>query len=399
MYDVLIIGAGPAGLAAAIEMKELDENINILIVDEYLQAGGRLIGQLYQEKDGHWWNGVEESDSLIKEIENHHITMKLGTSVYDIEQNNHWIVFTNNGVFEAEKLLICTGAQETTNPVEGWTLPGVMTVGAAQVLTNVHMIKPGKKGIIVGVNVLSSAIAMELAMAGVKVDAMVLPNNLNINKKEAIPEIVFKNLLSVAHMAPSLIAKLGSKFLFTESLKKLGAKFYPRKGIKMWDIPILMKTAVKKIEGDTEVEKVTLVDLYTNGKEVPNSERVVEVDFVCLSEGLAPLTELISLTGCSFYYIEELSGYIPLHNEYMETEVKNLYVAGNVTGIEGAKIAMKQGEVAAHTIISSLSKNTNTNINKKLQEVEDARNNAAIQFHPEINEGRKKVQQLWEETV
>src|SRR5699024_3165504 len=148
-------------------------------------------------------------------------------------------------------------------------------------------------------------------------------------------------------------------FLFTESLKKLGAKFYPRKGIKMWDIPILMKTAVKKIEGDTEVEKVTLVDLYTNGKEVPNSERVVEVDFVCLSEGLAPLTELISLTGCSFYYIEELSGYIPLHNEYMETEVKNLYVAGNVTGIEGAQIAMKQGEVAAHTIISSLSKNKN----------------------------------------
>ena len=79
--------------------------------------------------------------------------------------------------FRHENLLIATGAAETAAPIPGWTLPGVMSIGAAQVMTNVHRVRVGNKGIVVGVNVLSAAIARELQLAGIELHSMALPAN------------------------------------------------------------------------------------------------------------------------------------------------------------------------------------------------------------------------------
>ena len=109
--------------------------------------------------------------------------IKCGISAHHIEKTDYgYAVHTNEGVFESENLLIATGAAETAAPIPGWTLPGVMSIGAAQVMTNVHRVRVGNKGVVVGVNVLSAAIARELQLAGVELHSMALPASNPVTK-------------------------------------------------------------------------------------------------------------------------------------------------------------------------------------------------------------------------
>src|SRR5699024_3600722 len=91
-----------------------------------------------------------------------------------------------------------------------------------------------------------------------------------------------------------------------------------------------------------------------DGDIVPGTEELIEVDFVCIAGGLYPLAELAALAGCPFYHIPELGGHVPLHNEKMETTQDGLYVAGNITGIEGAKVAISQGVVAGYSALQQI---------------------------------------------
>ncbi|MEE3809826.1 FAD-dependent oxidoreductase [Lysinibacillus fusiformis] len=396
---VVIIGAGPAGLAAAITLAE--KNIAVLVIDEYLYAGGRLLGQLYEEKPGTWWNGIVESEHLLKRAKAVNVEFLLQTSVSDLEKvDQTWIIHTTKGIFRTQHLLLATGAAESPFPIPGWTLPGVMSVGAAQVMTNVHRVKPGKRGVIVGVNVLSSAIAMELQLAGVQVAAITLPPSNLLAKKNSNPLEVMNSLLHVAHMAPSPLVKMGSKLMKNDFMKKLGISFYPKNGVKMWDIPIMLRKAVIEIVGKDQVEGVVLATVNTDGSLVKGSEQRIKADFICIAGGLYPLAELASLAGCPFHYIEELGGFIPLHNEQMETNLEGLYVAGNITGIEGAKVALAQGKVAGLTIAQRLNAGASKyDIKLAIQDVEKTRATAHIQFHPEISAGRQQMKQIWDESV
>lgn len=395
MYDVIIIGAGPAGLSAAIACAE--KKLTVLVIDEYMKPGGRLLGQLYEEPGGGWWNGIEESARLYEEAEQADVHFSLQTSVNNIEQfNETWSIYTNEKTYETDHLLLATGAAESPVPVPGWTLPGVMSVGAAQVMTNVHRVQPGDKGVIIGVNVLSSAIAMELQMAGCEVLSMTLPKQNALTSEQAQPKEVMNSLLHVSHMAPSTIMRLGSKLMKNDFMKQLGLTFYPKRGFKMWDIPVQLRKAVTDIYGDGRVEGVTLASIDTDGNIIQGSEEQIACDFVCISGGLYPLVELVALTGCPFYLVEELGGYVPLHNERMETTLKGLYVAGNITGIEGAKVAITQGRtaglsIAAHAGVSGL----DNEIEESIREIEKTRDNAYIQFHPDVKRGKDIIQRQW----
>jgi len=397
MADLIIIGSGPAGLSAGITAAEC--GMSVLILDEYLKPGGRLLGQLYEEPGGKWWNGIEETKKLEDRAAGLNLDIRLGTAVSNIEKaDGLWHVYTDLETFTAPSLLLATGAAESPVAIPGWTLPGVMSVGAAQVMTNVHRVKPGSRGVIIGVNVLSSAIAMELNIAGIDVAAIALPKMNDVNKEGAKPAGVMDSLLHVSHMAPSKFIQLGSKLMQNDFMKKLGITFYPKGGVKMWGIPVMLRKAVVEICGKDRVEGVILATVTTDGKVVPGSEQRIDADFVCIAGGLYPLAELIGLTGCPFHHIDELGGYVPLHNEKMETPIEGLYVAGNITGIEGAKVAMSQGVVAA----LSIARNTGRNkIHPILEEavgyVTETRRNAHIQFHPEVAEGRNKMQCYWEQ--
>lgn len=395
MTNIIIIGAGPAGLQAAITLAKHNEKV--LLLDEYMIAGGRLLGQLYEEPTGEWWNGVEKSNQLWKRAKKLNVDIRLQTSVYDLERKDDaWIVHTNNGSFEASKLLLATGAAEKPFSIPGWTLPGVMSVGAAQVMTNVHRVSPGKKGIIVGINVLSAAIAMELMLAEVNIVGMTLPFKTEVTNKSSSPIDVMDSLLHVSHMAPSKFIQLGSKLMKGQWMRKVGISLYPKNGVKIWDVPILLRKAVVEIIGDEVVKSVKLVTIDRYGNIIDGTEETIDVDFVCIAGGLYPLAELAAIAGCPFYHIDELGGHIPLHNEQMKTPLDGLYVAGNITGIEGAKVAMKQGEIAAFSLLNDLHDGSfSENVEQAIESVKRTRNEAYIQFHPQIDEGRRKLQKYW----
>lgn len=385
---VIIIGAGPAGLAAAITLAE-KILLSLLSMNIYMLAGDYLDN--YMKKPGTWWNGIVESERLLKRAKAVNVEFLLQISVSDLEKvDQTWIIHTTKGIFRTQHLLLATGAAESPFPIPGWTLPGVMSVGAAQVMTNVHRVKPGKRGVIVGVNVLSSAIAMELQLAGVQVAAITLPPSNLLAKKNSNPLEVMNSLLHVAHMAPSPLVKMGSKLMKNDFMKKLGISFYPKNGVKMWDIPIMLRKAVIEIVGKDQVEGVVLATVNTDGSLVKGSEQRIKADFICIAGGLYPLAELASLAGCPFHYIEELGGFIPLHNEQMETNLEGLYVAGNITGIEGAKVALAQGKVAGLTIAQRLNAGASKyDIKLAIQDVEKQELlhifNFILKFQPVVN--------------
>lgn len=392
MTDVVIIGAGPAGLSAAIQCREND--LSVIVLDEFVKPGGRLLGQLHQEPTGEWWNGIKETDLLVDKAKQLNTDIRCGIPVHQIEKlEEHFVVHTDKKSFPAKNVLIATGAAESAAPINGWTLPGVMSIGAAQVMTNVHRVSVGKKGIVVGVNVLSAAIARELQLAGVELHSMALPARNIVSEDQANPRKVMERLVRIAHLAPSAFIKFGSKFAKFKFVQNLALQFFPKGGVKMWDMPIHLRKAIKEINGTDKVESVTMVDVTVDGDVIRGTEEVIPVDFVCIAGGLYPLAELAAVVGCPFKYSEELGGHIPVHNEAMETPLKGIYVAGNITGIESAKVAREQGTVAGLSIV----KNTlqNDSVDAKLEaakkNVVATRNAATIQFHPRIEEGREKI--------
>src|SRR5690625_2393437 len=211
---------------------------------------------------------------------------------------------------------------------------------------------------------------------------MALPVANAVSEDEANPRLVMERLVRIAHLAPSAFIKFGSKFAKFKFVQNIALQFYPKGGIKMWDMPIHLRKAIKEINGTDKVESVTMVDVTVDGDIIRGTEETIPVDFVCIAGGLYPLAELASVVGCPFQYSEELGGHIPIHNEAMETPVEGIYVAGNITGIESAKVAREQGTVAGLSIVQK--KTNQPNINEKLQaamnNVNATRDAATIQF-------------------
>ncbi|WP_017549815.1 NAD(P)/FAD-dependent oxidoreductase [Salinicoccus carnicancri] len=387
MFDTIIIGAGPAGLSAA---GILQEKQKVLVLDEYFHAGGRLLGQLYEEKKGKWWNGLEIARKLVSDTQDK-TEIRLSTSVYDVELDDTYTVHTTSGTFRSRHLIIATGSREKSNPLPEWDLPGVMTVGAAQVLTNFSRVRPGDKGVIVGINPLSMVIAMELGYADIDVAKICLPpENLLSTQK---PEDAFETLVSLGHSAPSRFISTGAGLAGkAKPIHPAALKLFPKNGIRAMGLPISIKEKIIRINGTEKVESVTVQKTDSKGKPLNGKTREVKCDFVCISDGLAPLSEIGSLLNLKHVYAESLGGYVPLHSEMMETELPNLYVAGNVTGIENAKVAMYQGQLAAHKILGD-----EDAAMRSLSAITHERKNAKVKFHKDLLQGRETVETMWRE--
>ncbi|MEO2205323.1 FAD-dependent oxidoreductase [Paenibacillus pabuli] len=390
-YDLLIVGAGPAGLSAAAAAAE--HGLSVAVLDEFPQPGGRMLGQFHEEK-GRWWVGRQVAEQLIEECSVKGVDIRCGVSVHSMLRIEHrWVVRSTGGSFSAARVLLATGAAEIPQPTPGWTLPGVMSIGAAQVMANVHYVKPGHRGLIIGVNVLAMAIARELSVSGISLAGIVLPEQNSVFGKEALPKEAVKRLLGLAHLAPSPLMRIGGKLGASFGLAGAVSCFYPRGGLKIWDIPLRLRTSAISINGEHHVESVTLADVTGRGEIIPGSEREENVDFVALAGGLSPLAELAAVAGCPLVYAEELGGHIPLHNEEMQTPVEGLYVAGNITGIESALVAMAQGSVAAAAICRDagvLGKDWEHNLLEAMEHVRRIRAAAMIQFHSGISDAREQ---------
>src|SRR5690554_8122444 len=118
--------------------------MSVKILDEYYQPGGRLLGQLYKEPDGRWWNGIEETEKLIEQIIHHNVDILCETSVFHIElSRGQWVCHTTQGEFKAQPLLLATAAAEMPITVPRCTLLGVLSNAAAQPMTKLQLVKVG----------------------------------------------------------------------------------------------------------------------------------------------------------------------------------------------------------------------------------------------------------------
>lgn len=315
--QVAIIGAGPAGLSAAIEAARA--GAKVLIIDENSRPGGQLFKQIHkffgsnEHKAG--IRGFDIGQQLLEEAGKLDIEVWLDTEVCGIDKDKRiWAVRKGEKSIyvDADRIIIATGATENAVSFSGWTLPGVMGAGAAQTMINIHRVLPGKKILMLGSGNVGVIVSYQLLQAGAQVVGIV----------EAAP-------------------RLGGYGVHTAKVRRAGVPFY-------------VSHTVSRVIGETHVEGVEIVELDSNWKMVKGSEKILEADTICLATGLTPLVELAWITGCKFEYIPELGGHLPVHNYYMETTVDGIYIAGDITGIEEASTAMEEGRLAGISAAASL---------------------------------------------
>lgn len=395
--DVAVIGAGPSGLTAAIEL--IQHGLSVAVIDEYYRPGGRLLGQHYEDPKAppneRIWDGKKIAVELAEKARI--LGVHILTEVTAWSVSEEWKIDLTGANIKAifsKVLILATGSIEKALPIPGWTLPGVVSIGAAQTFTNLHHVAVGKKVMIVGVDPLSLSVMMEMKGAGIDVVGMALPSQSPVTGPSHSPGQVLERLKDVVGLAPNPLMRLGGKVALG-MFPSLTAHVLKFNFLKVNGVPIHFRKGVMKIEGDNQVEAITLQSISVDGKPTGNEERI-EVDAVCLSAGLYPLVDLAQVAGCALIDIPELGGMVPLHGPDLSTTVKGLYVAGNITGIEGAKVAMAQGRLAAASILELLGKKSSMTVDEAMLGVERAREMSPLRFLPKVEEGRTKMNEIWE---
>jgi NADPH-dependent 2,4-dienoyl-CoA reductase/sulfur reductase-like enzyme len=306
--EIAIVGAGPAGLAAAIEAAQAEAQVTV--VDENARPGGQLFKQIHKffgSKAHHaGTRGVQIGRDLLSEAEEAGVEIRLDTVVYGIYPDKRLGLACGSQTedLSAASIILATGANERPLAFPGWTLPGVMGAGAIQTLINIHRTLPGRRVLMVGAGNVGLIVSYQLLQAGAEVVAII----------DALPAI-------------------GGYGVHASKVRRAG-------------VPIITAHTILRVDGDGGVETATVAAVDDTWKPIQGTEQTLEVDIIGLAVGLSPLAELAWMAGCQFTHVPELGGWVPIHDEEMQTSFPGLYVAGDVTGIEEASIAMEQGRMA-----------------------------------------------------
>ncbi len=253
--DVLIIGAGPAGMAAAIELGQL--GVDTLIVDDKDRAGGKLVLQTHKffgsVKDSYaGTRGYEIAAILQQQLSAHaSVDLWLNTTAVGVFADRVVGVVKNNQYYKIkpQKLLVATGAREKMLSFPGNTLPGVYGAGAFQTLVNRDLVKSSQKVLIVGGGNVGLIAGYHAIQAGIEVVAVI----------EALPEV-------------------GGYRVHADKLKWLG-------------VPIHTRHTVVCANGSDRVQSVTIARLDENWNVIDGSHKTYEVDTVLIAVGLAEVNE------------------------------------------------------------------------------------------------------------
>lgn len=305
--EIVVIGAGPAGLCAAIEAARA--GAQVMLVDENSRLGGQLFKQIHKffgsAEHMAGTRGYEIAGSLARQAADAGVEFWPDTVAYGIFKEGVGLVRGEQGyIVKAGKTIVAAGGSEDPVAFPGSTLPGVMTAGAAQTLVNVHRVLPGRRIVILGSGNVGLILAYQLLQAGADVAAVI------------------------------------------ERAERIGGYGVHAAKIRRAGVPILTGSTVVAAEGTESLERLHVASVAADGSVVPGSEQTIEADTLCLAVGMSPLTELLWQAGADFDYIAELGGFVPLHDSRMESTVPGLYVAGDVTGVEEAPIAMEEGRLA-----------------------------------------------------
>jgi thioredoxin reductase len=306
--EIAVIGAGPAGLAAAIEAARAGAQVTL--IDENERPGGQLFKQIHKffgsKEHRAGTRGVEIGVDLLEEAKRVGVITRLNTVVYGLYHDKclGLACGDHSEDLQTQAIILATGASENVLAFPGWTLPGVMGAGAAQTLINIHRVLPGRRILMVGAGNVGLIVTYQLLQAGAEVVAII----------EGLPVI-------------------GGYGVHASKVRRAG-------------VPILTSHTIVSAEGGESVERAVIAQVDNRWQVLCGTEQTLEVDTVCLAVGLSPLAELAWMAGCRFSHVPTLGGWVPLHDQDMQTSVPGIYIAGDVAGIEEASTAMEEGRLA-----------------------------------------------------
>jgi NADPH-dependent 2,4-dienoyl-CoA reductase/sulfur reductase-like enzyme len=216
-------------------------------------------------------------------------------------------------------LVVATGAYDRPVPLPGWTLPGVVTAGAAHTLAKAHGITPGRRIVVAGSGPFLLPVGDVLSEHGSAVEIV-----------EATPFSVSLRGLRALVRDPEVLLQAGGY------LGRLTARRARRS----------YGQGVTAIHGDHRVEAVTIEKLDDNWSPIAGTARIVPADGVCLGFGFVPQLELAQLLGCRIGYRADSSDFHVVVDSAQRTSRDGVYAAGEVTGTAGVRVARSEGQLA-----------------------------------------------------
>ena len=326
--DIVIIGAGPAGMAAAIVARR--HGATVILLDEQPAAGGQIYRGIMNapvQRLNVLGPDYEAGGDLAREFAlsgARHIT---GAAVWQVTGDRH-VHYLRDGCVRstrAGRVLLCTGAMERPFPMPGWTLPGVMTGGAAQILLKGSGMAPSQPVVLAGCGPLLYLLGWQYLRAGVPIAAIV----------DTTDRSDYRHALRHARGALAGWRYLKKGLGLMAALKGSGVPFY--KGAT--DLHVLGE------------ERASGLGFVSGGR-----MRKVESPLILLHQGVVPNTQFSWSLRARHKWDESQLCWTPITNEWGELDVAGVFVAGESGGIGGARVAALQGELAGLAAVTQLGK-------------------------------------------
>ncbi len=323
--DVAVVGAGPAGLSAAIEAA--NAGARVVVIDEYVKPGGQYFRQPQAQfraiDEGVLGKSFQASKPIIDAVARHErIEVKAGCLA--------WGAF-DQGVLELERgnacerlasdrLIVATGAYERPIPFRGWTLPGVTTAGAAQAMLKAQFVLPGRRTLMSGTGPFQLPVASQIARAGGTV----------VEILEALGKAAF-------------FKPFPQPWRHVDKLWEAQGYFAT---LLTHGVPLRYGQAVVEARGDGRVEEAVIAPLDRQGRPLLDRSRTVAVDSILTNFGFIPGLQLARLLGCETAWDTAGSCWVASCDRDQRSSVEGVLLAGEVTGIAGHRVAMAEGAIA-----------------------------------------------------
>jgi glycine/D-amino acid oxidase-like deaminating enzyme len=331
--EVVVVGAGPAGMAAAAAAAQ--RGAQVVLLDSSTRLGGQYFRQPLADGGAGGRPAAPAGPKLPtrfhKLVAGLPVDLWLGREVWSVSRDDQgFVVYLDDEeatALRSRALVLATGASELTLPFPGWELPGSVTAGAAQALLKSQGVAIGRRVVVAGTGPFLLPVAAALAKAGAQVTLV-----------EA----------ASARSAPrALAALLGHPAKSGEALGYALALARRR-------VRVLSGHAVVRCEGAESVERAVVARLGPHGRPVAGSEQAVQADAVCVSHGFVPRLELARQLGAHTVARAGCPQVSAASGATMGSSVPGLFVAGELTGVAGAEVAELEGELAGHAAASLL---------------------------------------------
>ena len=326
-YDVVIIGGGPAGLAAAVAAYDAGIR-DILILERDKELGGILNQCIHNGFGLHTFQeeltGPEYAQRFINQVEAREIEYLLNTMVMDISREKKITALNRvEGLFtlQAKTVILAMGCRERSRGalnIPGYRPAGIFSAGTAQRLVNMEGYLPGREVVILGSGDIGLIMARRMTLEGAKVKV-------------------------VAELLP-----------YSGGLKRNIVQC-----LDDFDIPLKLSHTVVDIKGKERVESVTLAQVDENRKPIPGTEEEYSCDTLLLSVGLIPENELSRDMGVELHPVT--SG--PRVNESLETSIPGVFACGNVLHVHDlVDFVSEEAAMAGRCAAEYVMKNADENI-------------------------------------